>query len=60
MNALILAEASAPTVSGVLADVSTAFSTAVGMLTEQPIALVFIGIAVAGAGLGLFRRIIHG
>lgn len=59
MNALVLAaEVTAPTVSNVLADVATAFSTAVGMLAGQPIALVFIGIAVAGAGLGLFKRII--
>jgi len=58
MNAIVLADVVAPTVSGVLTDVATAFSTAVGMLAEQPIALVFIGISVAGAGLGLFKRII--
>lgn len=45
-------------VTTALADVSSVFTTVTGMVTESPLAMVFIGFAVAGAGLGLFRRLV--
>lgn len=58
-GALLLTEVSAPTVTQALTDVGTLFSNAVGMIAGQPIALAFVGIALAGAGIGLFRRVIR-
>lgn len=57
---MVLSEtASAPTVAQALQDVGSVFSNAVNMISGQPLALVFVGIAVAGAGLGLFHRVIR-
>lgn len=46
-------------VTSALTNVSTIFSTAVTMVTENAIPMAFIGLALAGGGLGLFRRTIH-
>ena len=46
-------------VSEALTNVGTIFSQAVSMVTENALPMAFIGIALAGAGLGLFRRTIH-
>lgn len=46
-------------VTSALADVSTIFTSAVTMVTGNAVALAFIGISLAGAGLGLFKRVIH-
>lgn len=44
-------------ITSALADVTTIFTTAVNMITGSPIALAFIGISLAGAGVGLFKRV---
>ena len=46
-------------VTTALANVSSIFSTAVTMVTENAIPMAFIGIALVGGGIGLFRRTIH-
>lgn len=46
-------------VTSALANVSTIFTTAVTMVTENVIPMAFIGIALVGGGIGLFRRTIH-
>lgn len=46
-------------VQSALADVTTIYTNAVDMVTGNAVSLAFIGIALAGAGLGLFRRTIH-
>lgn len=40
-----------------LANVSTVFNSAVTMITGNPVAMVFVGISVVGAGIGLFHRV---
>lgn len=45
-------------VTSALQDVTTTFSTVTDMVTDSPLAMVFIGFAIAGAGLGLFRRLV--
>lgn len=47
------------TISSFLSDVPTLVSTAFTMVTSNVVSTVFVGIALAGAGLGLFSRIIH-
>ena len=47
------------TLAGALTNVSTLFSNAVTMVTENWTPMTFIGISLAGAGLGLLRRTIH-
>lgn len=47
------------TVADALTDVTTLFTSAVNMITGSPLAMAFIGIALAGAGIGLFSRVIH-
>ncbi len=46
-------------VTSALANVSTIFTTAVSMVTENVIPMAFIGMALVGRGLGLFRKTIH-
>lgn len=46
-------------VTSALANVSTVFTSAVGMITDNAVAMVFIGISLAGAGIGLFHRVIR-
>ena len=46
-------------VTEALTNVSTIFTTAVTMVTNNAIPMAFIGIALVGGGLGLFRRTIH-
>lgn len=52
-------ETSTNLVTQALENVSTIFNSAVTMVTGNAVALAFIGISLAGAGLGLFRRVIH-
>lgn len=49
----------ASTISSALANVSTVFTQAVTMITANEIAMVFIGIPLVGAGIGLFHRLIR-
>ena len=56
---VILAEGTGLSVANVLTDVPTALSAAVNLVTGQPVAAAFIGIAVAIGGLRIFKSIIH-
>lgn len=51
-------EGAANLISDALTNVSTIFTSAVTMVTGSPLAMAFIGISLAGAGIGLFRRVI--
>lgn len=42
-----------------LANVSTVFTQAVTMITSNEVAMVFVGIPLIGAGIGLFHRLIR-
>lgn len=42
-----------------LANVSTVFTQAVTMITDNEVAMVFVGIPLIGAGIGLFHRLIR-
>lgn len=46
-------------VTSALSNVSTIFTAAVSMVTENVIPMAFIGMALVGRGLGLFRKTIH-
>ena len=59
MKGVILMEGAASMVTNALANVSTVFTSAVGMITDNAVAMVFIGISLAGAGIGLFHRVIR-
>lgn len=47
-------------IADALSNVSTVFSSAVDMVTGNPVAMVFIGFALAGGGIALFRRVRRG
>lgn len=42
-----------------LSNVSTILTSAIEMVTGNELAMVFIGIGLASAGIGLFRKIRH-
>lgn len=46
-------------VSGVLEGVSSVISTVVGLVTDNPVVAVFVGIGVVGGGIGLFRKLMR-
>lgn len=46
-------------VSSALANVATVFTQATSMITDNAIAMVFVGISLVGGGIGLFHRIIR-
>ena len=46
-------------ITNALSEVTTIFTQATTMITGNPIAMVFIGFSLVGAGVGLFRRIVH-
>jgi hypothetical protein len=52
-------EGSVNLVTSAMENVSAVFTSATGMITGNPIAMVFIGFSLAGAGVGLFRRVIR-
>ena len=55
---LVLAEGTPVSlVSDALSNISTIFTQATNMITGNAIAMVFIGFALVGAGIGLFRKI---
>lgn len=45
-------------ISTALSNVTTVFNQAVTMITGNEIAMVFIGIPLIGAGIGLFHRLV--
>lgn len=52
-------EATGMTVQAVLDGVSTVITTVVDCVTGNPVTLVFIGMGVVGAGVGLFRKLMR-
>lgn len=56
---IIMADNEAPVslVTTALENISTIFTQATNMITGNAIAMVFIGFALVGAGIGLFRKI---
>lgn len=46
-------------VTNLLTDVSSVFSTAGDLIMANPVASVFVGLSLAAAGIGLFREVIH-
>lgn len=55
---MVAAEGASSTVAQAMSDVTTVFSAATNMVTESPLAMVFIGLSIAGAGIGLFHRLV--
>lgn len=53
----VLAVAAEGVVATALENVGTIFTSSVNMVTEQPIAMAFIGMALVGGGIGLFRKV---
>ena len=51
-------EGASSMISTALSNVTTVFNQAVTMITGNEIAMVFIGIPLIGAGIGLFHRLI--
>lgn len=45
-------------ITSALANVTTVFNEAVDMITGNAVAMVFVGITIIGAGIGLFRNVI--
>lgn len=46
-------------ISTALTNVGTVFTQATTMVTENAVAMVFVGMALARGGLRLFRSVIH-
>lgn len=46
-------------VSGVLESVSAVISSVVGLITDNPVIAVFIGMSVVGGGVALFRKLMR-
>lgn len=46
-------------VSGVLESVSAVISSVVGLITDNPVIAVFIGMGVVGSGVALFRKLMR-
>ncbi len=51
-------EGASSMISTALANVTTVFNQAVTMITGNEIAMVFVGIPLVGAGIGLFHSLI--
>lgn len=56
---IVAAEGVTGMISSALENVSTVFNSAVTMITGNEVAMVFIGIALVGGGIGLFHRLIR-
>lgn len=46
-------------VSGLLTEVTTIFNSAADLIMANPVAAAFVGLTLAGAGIALFRKVIH-
>lgn len=44
-------------ITAALSNVTTIFGEAADMIVDNEIAMVFIGVMLVGAGIGIFRRI---
>ena len=47
------------TITGLLENVSSIFTSVSGLIMANPVASAFVGLSLAGGGIGLFRKIIH-
>lgn len=45
-------------ISNALSNVGIIFDSAVDMITTNPLALAYVGLGLAGAGIGLFRHLV--
>jgi len=55
---LIIMGEGASMIATALTNVTTVFNQAVTMITGNEIAMLFVGIPIVGAGIGLFHRLI--
>lgn len=46
-------------ISTLLENVSSIFTTASGLVMANPVASAFVGLSLAAGGISLFRKIIH-
>ena len=46
-------------ITSALAEVTTIFTQSTTMITGNPIAMVYVGFGLVGAGVALFGRIVH-
>lgn len=53
-----MGEGAVSMISTALTNVQTVFSAAVTMIQGNEIAMLFVGIPIIGAGIGLFHRLI--
>lgn len=58
LTPMVAAEGASGILANALSDVTTVFNAALTMITGNEIAMVFVGIAVIGSGIGLFHRVI--
>lgn len=56
---LVAAEGAGGTIADAIADVPVLFSTATTMLSGSPIAMAFVGMALAGGAIGLLGSLIR-
>ncbi len=47
------------TITGLLENVSSIFTSASGLIMANPVASAFVGLSLTAGGIGLFRKIIH-
>lgn len=66
MANIILAEATMPTLSGLLTDVTSVFTTVIGKIIDvataalqSPVVVLFIGMAVTGCIVGFAKKLLH-
>lgn len=52
-------ETTAWSVTTLLTNVSDIFSSAGDLIMANPVASAFVGLSLAAAGIGLFRKVIH-
>ncbi|MDE7120823.1 MAG: hypothetical protein K2O42_01520 [Oscillospiraceae bacterium] len=45
--------------SNLISDIPTLFSSVGNMIMANPVASIFVGISLIGGGVGLFRKVIH-
>lgn len=57
MGVTLLAEGTG-WVAGALENITTVFNSATTMIQNNEVAMVFVGISLVGAGIGLFHRLI--
>lgn len=54
---IVAAEGVGGLISNALSDVPTVFNSAMQMIEGNEVAMVFVGLTLAGAGIGLFHRL---